>query len=430
MQKIYPDRVLKKLANLQLALGLLLVIAIVIAIGTIIEQDQTIMFYQQNYPENNPILGFITWKLLLFLSLDHVYSAYWFIALLIIFALSLLACTLSVQFPTLRRLRRWKFYNNTEKLNYTKNSIPKNASNSLVYQLHASNYTFFRQGNKNYAYRGLLGRFGPIVVHASLILLLIGSSIGTFSGYTAQQFVPRGEIFHTQNLIKFGRFSNLSQKFSYRVNDFWITYTDKFNTNQFYSDLSLIDNFGNELKRKTIFVNEPLIYKGTTLYQTDWDIVGLKFTANNSINKQLPLKKVTKVNQKFWFGSIKTSNTKEAQTFSVLCNDLTGRIYIYDQNGTLITNCQLGEVVSLTNELKLQFLEFLTITGLQLKTDPGINTIYFSFFLLMVSTYVSFISYSQIWGVEECHQLTVMGTSNRAVLFFQAQFRTLIKKLA
>jgi hypothetical protein len=41
----------------------------------------------------------------------------------------------------------------------------------------------------------------------------------------------------------------------------------------------------------------------------------------------------------------------------------------------------------------------------------------------MISTYVSFISYSQIWGVEEKGLLVLAGKSNRAVLYFQEEFR-------
>jgi cytochrome c biogenesis protein len=291
MQKFYPDRLLKKLANLQLAIGLLFTIGIIVAIGTIIEQDQGISFYQQNYPDTSPILGFLTWKFLLFFNLDHIYTSYWFSALLFLFGLSLFACSFSVQLPVLRRLRRWKFYTNVKNAMGITDNIPNNLTNNLAYQLHSSNYTFFRQGKKTYAYSGLLGRFGPIVVHASIILLLIGSTIGSFSGYMAQEVVPRGELFHTKNLIKFGNFTNIPQNLSWRINDFWITYTEEFKTNQFYSDLSLIDNSGTELKRKTIFVNEPFVYKGLTLYQTDWDIVGLKYTRNGKQPTQLSLKK-------------------------------------------------------------------------------------------------------------------------------------------
>ena len=428
MQKNYPQKFLKRLANLQFAIGLLLAIGIIVALGTIIEQDQSIAFYQQNYPENTPVLGFITWKLLILFSLDHIYTSYWFSAILFLFALSLLSCTLSVQLPVLRRLRRWQFYTDVKKANGVNNSLPINTINNLAFQLHNSNYNVFRQGKKNYAYSGLSGRFGPIVVHASIILLLLGSTIGSFGGYIAQEIVPRGEFFHVQNLIKFGGLSEIPQNFSWRVNDFWITYTEEFKTNQFYSDLSLIDNFGNELKRKTVFVNEPFVYKGLTLYQTDWDIVGLKFSRNNTPT-QISLKKIAKPGQKFWFGSLNVKDSSSTiQTFSVLINDLRGNIYIYNNKGTLIQECSLGQTVSLTDIETLTFLDFLTSTGLQIKADPGLRTVYFSFFLLIISTYTSFISYSQVWGAEMENKVLVAGNSNRAVLFFQTEFRKVLNK--
>ena len=105
--------------------------------------------------------------------------------------------------------------------------------------------------------------------------------------------------FHIQNLIKSGDLSYVSQNLSWRINDFWITYTKDLKTNQFYSDLSLIDNFGSEIKRKTIFVNEPFVYKGITLYQTDWDILGLKIKINNKLTVQIPLKRLIKMGKIF-----------------------------------------------------------------------------------------------------------------------------------
>ena len=334
-----------------------------------------------------------------------------------------------MQFPVLRRLRRWKFYTNVKKANGIGQILPANTTNNLAYQLHKSNYNVFRQGKKNYAYSGLLGRFGPIVVHASIILLLVGSTIGSFGGYMAQEIVPRGEFFHTQNLIKFGNFSLIPQDLSWRVNDFWITYTEELKTNQFYSDLSLLDNFGNELKRKTIFVNEPFVYKGLTLYQTDWDVVGLKLNRNNAKTTQLSLKKITKSGQKFWFGSINVNTSpSSSQIFSILLNDLKGNIYIYDSKGALVKECQIGQLISLTENEKVVFSEFITSTGLQIKADPGLRTVYLSFLLLMLSTYTSFISYSQIWGAETDTKIALAGNSNRAVLFFQTEFRKLVNK--
>ena len=64
-------------------------------------------------------------------------------------------------------------------------------------------------------------------------------------------------------------------------------------------------------------------------------------------------------------------------------------------------------------------------TGLQIKEDLGITTIYLSFFFIMLGVYISFLSYSQIWSLEEKEKLFLAGTTNRAVLIFQENFKKL-----
>ena len=54
--------------------------------------------------------------------------------------------------------------------------------------------------------------------------------------------------------------------------------------------------------------------------------------------------------------------------------------------------------------------------------------IYLSFLLLMISIYVSFFTYSQIWFVEAKNGVILGGKSNRAVLFFQQEFRQILKR--
>ena len=187
----------------------------------------------------------------------------------------------------------------------------------------------FRQSEKVYAYSGLLGRIGPIFVHFSILFLIIGSTWSAFSGYTAQESMPRGEIFHVQNLLKSGNVSYIPQSWSWRVNDFWITYTKESKINQFYSDLSLLDNRGFELKRKTIFVNEPFIYKGITLYQTDWDLLGLKIKVGDNEIVQVPTKKITTNGRKFWVGSFPlVVNNGSMLNYTILINDLLGNLFL------------------------------------------------------------------------------------------------------
>ena len=257
--------------------------------------------------------------------------------------------------------------------------------------------------------------------------MLVGSTIGSFGGFSAQQLIPRGEITHIQNLITFGKFSYLPQDLSLRINDFWITYTKDLKTDQFYSDLSVLTGQGKEVKRKTVFVNEPLIIDNLVFYQTDWDIIGLKLRLADQTNFQIPLKGITKNNRKFWFGSV-ILNSQTEEKLSLVIDNLNGRISIYDINGILLKDSSIGETLVTKNNVTLQFLDYITSTGLQVKTDPGIGTVYFSFLLLMISIYVSFFSYSQIWLTESKGSLTLGGKSNRAVLFFQEDFRRMIQE--
>lgn len=423
----YIKKGVKKLANLQLAIGLLALISLIIGIGTIIEQDQPLTFYKENYPLTNPLFGVLTWKIILFFNFNQVYTSWWFLVILLLFGCSLLACTFTTQLPSLKNFKLWKFY--TQRTQFqglgTLQNLNLGYFNALSYQCNMKKYHFFRQQKKGYAYSGLLGRVAPIVVHMSIIILLIGSTIGSFGGFTAQQLVPRGEVTHIQNLITFGKFSAIPQDLSIRVNDFWITYTKDLKTDQFYSDLSVLNPQGKEIKRKTVFVNEPLVSDQVVLYQTDWDIVGLKLRLANQENFQIPLKKVTKNNRKFWFGSL-TYNLKTGEKFSIVTDNLNGKILVYDGNGVLLEETKLGNTFLLNGQIELQFVDFITSTGLQIKTDPGIVTVYFSFLLLMISVYVSFFSYSQIWVMESTNQMAVGGKSNRAVLFFQEEFRRIV----
>ena len=141
IKKFYPSSIFKKLANLKLAIGLLFLIGFVIALGTFIEQEQSLLYYQSNYPSTNPIFGFIDWNFIFLFNLDHIYTAYWFVLLLLLFGASLLSCTFTTQFPSLKKFRLWTFLKvNSQFSNLSQNVLIRDKlSNSATYCLHESN---------------------------------------------------------------------------------------------------------------------------------------------------------------------------------------------------------------------------------------------------------------------------------------------------
>ena len=131
----------------------------------------------------------------------------------------------------------------------------------IILKIQQSQYSIFQQKNTIYCYKGLIGRIAPILVHFSMILILVGTIFGSLFGFKAQEIVPKTENFHIQNILTTGQLT-IIPKVSARINDFWITYTKSKTISQFYSDISILDQEGNETYRKTISVNSPLIYKG------------------------------------------------------------------------------------------------------------------------------------------------------------------------
>jgi cytochrome c biogenesis protein len=274
-----------------------------------------------------------------------------------------------------------------------------------------------------YCYKGLIGRIAPIVVHFSMILVLVGTIIGSLFGFKAQEIVPKTENFHIQNLITNGSLSLVPQT-STRINDFWITYTKNKTISQFYSDISILNNKGNEIKRKTIAVNYPFISNGIYYYQTDWNLLGLRFKDVNNRIIEYPLINIFPNQEKIWLTWIANSQFLR-DGIILLIDNLEGYCSVYNNNGQFLGNIEVNETLKFSQAITL--LEIISSTGLQVKTDPGIPLIYLGFFFLMISTLMSYITYSQIWIIQKNNQLFIGGNTNRASFDFELEFLNFIK---
>ena len=417
------QKIFRLLADLRFAIFILLLISLCSIIGTIIEQDQSIEIYKINYPLTNPIFGFLTWDRILQFGFDHVYKTWWFFTLIVLFGISLISCTFLQQLPSLKIARRCQFFRTTSPFSRLKiSTILNNFSfNKILLRIKDNQYSIFQQKNIIYCYKGLTGRIAPIIVHFSMILVLLGTIIGSLFGFKAQEIVPKTETFHIQNILNNGQLTVIP-KTSARVNDFWITYTKTKTISQFYSDISILDNQGNETDRKTIAVNYPLISKSVYYYQTDWNLIGLRF---QNLNKEIVEYPLINLNQsKVWLTWI-SNNSSMNEGNVIIIDNLEGYCSVYNETGQFLGNIELNETVDFKTPLTL--LEIISSTGLQIKTDPGIPVIYSGFFFLMLSTLISYITYSQIWIVQKNQQIFIGGNTNRAVFEFELEFFKFVK---
>ena len=417
------QKIFRLLADLRFSIFILLLISFCSIIGTIIEQDQSIEIYKLNYPLTNPVFGILTWDRILQFGFDHVYKTWWFFTLIFLFGISLISCTFLQQLPSLKIARRCQFFRTTGQFYRLKISTTLNnfSFNKILSRIKKNKYSIFQQKNIIYCYKGLTGRIAPIIVHFSMILILVGTIIGSLFGFKAQEIVPKTETFHIQNILSNGQLT-VVPKISARINDFWITYTKNKTISQFYSDISILDNQGNETNRKTISVNYPLISDNVYYYQTDWNLIGLRFQNLKNEIVEYPL---INVNQnKIWLTWISNNSSLNDGIVTIIDN-LEGYCSVYNENGQFLGNIELNETVNF--KIPLTLLEIISSTGLQIKTDPGIPIIYLGFFFLMLSTLISYITYSQIWIIQKNQQIFIGGNTNRAVFEFELEFFKFLK---
>jgi cytochrome c biogenesis protein len=419
------QQLFRVVADLRFSIFILLLISFFSIIGTVIEQDQPIEIYKTNYSLTSPVFGFLTWDYIIKFGLDHIYKTWWFLTLIFLFGLSLISCTFLQQLPSLRIARRCQFFRKTSQFSKLQIfTILKNFSfNKILFRIKKNKYSIFQQKNIAYCYKGLIGRIAPILVHFSMILILLGTIIGSLFGFKAQEMVPKTENFHIQNILNNGQFSSIP-KTSARVNDFWITYTKNKTVSQFYSDISVLNSQGKETNRKTISVNSPLIYRNVYYYQTDWNLIGLRIQETNSEVIEYPFLNILNNQNKVWLTWLSNNNSLKDGIIA-LSDNLEGYCSIYSETGAFLGNIELNELGNFKQPFTL--LEILSSTGLQIKTDPGIPVIYSGFLFLMVSTLISYITYSQIWIIKKNQKLFIGGITNRALFDFELEFLKFIK---
>jgi cytochrome c biogenesis protein len=302
-------------------------------------------------------------------------------------------------------------------------------------------YTY-QKGNVIYGYQGLIGRISPILVHISLLLILFGSSLGAFKSFKAEEGLPKGEIFRIQNPTQIGYFTPLPT-FNIRVNDFWVEYKEN-RIHQFYSNLSILDNFGNEKFQETISVNHPLRYQNIDLYQSDWNLLGIRIEIEkDKIISEVPFFSFQKM-PKSWITWV-----PKALSFNDSLRAVGPKTLIFDQlQNVFFVEDNSGQFFALQNindflkDSGFSVLEILPATGLLIKYNPSIPILYFGFACLIFTTLFSYLPFTQIWlcvshfeqtkgkNKDLTEEILWLGTTtNRGKIQLEIQFENILRSL-
>ncbi|KAK8518894.1 hypothetical protein V6N13_017840 [Hibiscus sabdariffa] len=432
-----PRKVLSVLSNLPLAIGEMFTIAALMALGTAIDQGEAPEYYFQKYPEDNPVLGFFTWRWVLTLGFDHMFSSPIFLGTLVLLGTSLMACTYTTQIPLVKVARRWSFLQSADSIRKQEfsDTLTRASVKDLGVILMGAGYEVFLKGPSLYAFKGLAGRFAPIGVHLAMLLIMGGATLSATGSFRGSVTVPQGLNFVMGDVLgPTGFLSTPTDAFNteVHVNKFYMDYYDSGEVSQFHTDLSLFDMNGKELMRKTLSVNDPLRYGGITIYQTDWSFSALQILKDDEGPFNLAMAPLTVNGDKKLFGTflpVADTDSPDVKGISMLARDLQS-IVLYDKQGKFVgvrrPNSKLPIEIDGT---KIVIVDAIGSSGLDLKTDPGVPTVYAGFGALMLTTCISFLSHSQIWALQDGTTVFVGGKTNRAKAEFPDEMNYLLDQV-
>nr|YP_008519813.1 cytochrome c biogenesis protein [Microchloropsis salina]AGI99167.1 cytochrome c biogenesis protein [Microchloropsis salina] len=418
MQFNFMRFIIKWLSNIKVAIFLLVVLIFCSLIGSIVEQtDKPI----------NPLIENISSPTNIFnlLNFSNVFNNSWFFCLNLLLGLSLIFCTFTQQLPSFdfcRSLNFLKKFLETEKFDGSL-VFPTNWFPFVISRMHKKNYFLFQKNKAVYASKGLIGRLGPVFVHLSLILILLASFISALGGLLAQEFVPKGEIAYLQNFPSDHLVANLPV-YPIRVNDFWVSHIDGL-IHQFYTNISSLNEYGKELSSFTISVNHPFYQQQVIWYQTDWDIIGLKCKLNDLIY-QIPVTSISTAGKRLWISWLPFSENGSTLFFETLRGDFI--LPSFNLNGS--SYLEIGQNLQLLSSINTTILDILTCTGLQVRGDPGELLLSLGFGVLILSTFISYVSYTRIWIIKKFDYIQIGGLTNRAKLRFDYQLLNLFDSIS
>ncbi|NPA40596.1 MAG: cytochrome c biogenesis protein ResB [Thermodesulfobacteria bacterium] len=382
------------LASSRLGLILFLLIATTSIFGTFIPQGASTAYYIHKYGS----LG----KVITYLSLNDLYHSWWYLALLILFSLNLTFCSIK-RFPI-----SWKRFKGLFKgLNYER--FPK-----LIEVTYGNPYEKLKNCLiQKYSFKKLLEDEKSIVlvkrkysfsflmvyvVHASILVILLGAIWGGILGYRGTMVLLEGS--KSNVVIPFKGREPIFLSFYLKLQKFVLERYPDGTPKAYISKVEVID--GKKHFFKEIRVNHPLKYRGVAFYQANYQVipeleVEIQFNDKDlikTINWITPqtilsrfvitLLKVGRYNGMLW-ASIKLQDVK------------TGKLY----QGILIQGfphfyVKLSKKVLRITLLGLKDVKYMSI--LEVTKDPGSWLVFTGFVLLILGMIgVYFFEPREVW---------------------------------
>ncbi|MDT8396706.1 MAG: cytochrome c biogenesis protein ResB [bacterium] len=432
------------MASVTLAIFLLVSLALTSVIGTVILQKGRPEQYLVEY-------GPGVYKFLQFLDLDDMYRSWWFLTLLLLLMVNITTCSVK-RFP-----RAWRLMTQTPtvldealfKRMKHRGSIRRGvAPEEAVRQARAVVEKHYGKVKENrsegavtlYVDKGWYGRLGAYIVHLSLLILAVGAVYGGIVGFKGFVAIVEGTAVDRVPLR--GKDTALKLPFLVRCDDFQVEYyPDSQQPKDYFSDLTVIRD-GQEVVKKRIEVNHPLIVDGIYFYQSSYGV-----DRNSSVTLQLldPSGKVAGPDVTVVAGQSfqAMGDPSNYQVEEIIPNITGGRpgVKIAQFLGNTHRDFYLLEAAPDRDKsrggsvyFRIKGTSIREYTGLQVAWDPGVPVVWLACFVMIIGLYIAFfVAHQRIWvrvDLDSDESAVLMaGTTNRNPATFEREFETALAEL-
>ncbi|MCK5544046.1 MAG: cytochrome c biogenesis protein ResB [Desulfobulbaceae bacterium] len=426
-------------SSVKLALFTLIILAIASIIGTVIQQNQSPEFYVKQF-------GSSTAKLFQILDIPHMYDSWWFISLLVLLSLNLIVCTLD-RFPFLWRMATRDNlatpYETLKKMVFKKTFFTKSSPSEIADTVDSimedsgwlPEKTYSKKdGTLFFSQKGRWTRLGLIAIHVSILVIFMGAMIGKILGYKGGLMLP--ETNTSDHIYQYGTNKKLPLGFEIRCDHFQISYYDNGSPKEYRSELTILEN-GQEVKKTSIVVNDPLNYRGFTFYQSNFQAIEGQFTAhirNEKTNSELTFrlragKETAWESEGITFGIINMMGPMMGgkYRYKIWFSDNKAESVEFWIDGSATARIERPDT-SYSFTVKQRYA-----TGLQIAKDPGVWWVYTGCFMMLAGLYiVFFLSHRRVWVhiAEDGEQtrILVCGSVNKNKIDFEKNFQKLIEQ--
>lgn len=450
------------LASVKLAIFLLIMLAVTSIVGTIVEQNaepaQNIKLLAKFFGDSSAPAVYNVFAKLGFMDM---YDSWWFLGLLALFGINLIVCSLE-RFP-----KTWKLIQAVQKPmseNALKSFPVKKqlelkttlniAKDEFLNVLNASKYPVQEATEEGsvqlYTQKGRYVRLSVYVVHLSIILIFLGAIIGSVFGFKGYLNLPEGSMY---DVAFESPTEQIPLGFDIKCNWYETLYYDDMDApKDFRSELVIIED-GKEVLTKIIEVNDPLIYKGITFFQSNYgmipDAVGsfiMEIAPNNGSKEtiwmrygdtfEIPGTGIKGTIMDFSPALTRDRSTGSLTTYSDMLVNPAVAIKFEEPGrepyvGWILKRYPDTGVLAGGHTVLFKDYWGVEYTGLSVSKDPGVWLIYLASLIMSVGLYVCFfISHKKIWvnitGAGKSVSITVGATTNRNRLTLEQEIDKLV----